>query len=94
MWGFICPELLKAIETEPENEVLSEHLFAMAKCIEVLGRGCLSEPQMDELIKMLDKALTDHFDRANKRHEKRKDEDYDEVRDSKEVFFLYYPINF
>ncbi|KAF2351074.1 Armadillo-type fold [Trinorchestia longiramus] len=79
MWSFICPELLKAIETEPENEVLSEHMYSMAKCIEVLGSGCLSEVQMTELVKMLDKVLTNHFERANKRHEKRKDEDYDEV---------------
>ncbi|KAA0204007.1 hypothetical protein HAZT_HAZT011606 [Hyalella azteca] len=79
MWSFICPELLKAIETEPENEVLSEHMYSMAKCIEVLGSGCLSEEQTTELVKMLDKVLTNHFERANKRHEKRKDEDYDEV---------------
>jgi len=79
MWAFICPELLKAIETEPESEVLSEHMYSMAKCIEVLGAGCLKEDQMHELMKMLDKVLTDHFERASKRHEKRKDEDYDEV---------------
>ena len=60
-------------------QVLSEHMYAMAKCIEVLGSGCLTEEQMQELVKMLDKVLNDHFDRASKRHEKRKDEDYDEV---------------
>jgi hypothetical protein len=31
MWSFICPELLKAIDTEPENEVLAEHMHALAK---------------------------------------------------------------
>lgn len=31
MWNFICPELLKAIDTEPENEVLSEHMHSFAK---------------------------------------------------------------
>jgi hypothetical protein len=31
MWSFICPELLKAIDTEPENEVLPEHMYALAK---------------------------------------------------------------
>jgi hypothetical protein len=31
MWSFICPELLKAIDTEPENEVLTEHMHALAK---------------------------------------------------------------
>lgn len=31
MWNFICPELLKAIETEPETEVLCEFMHSMAK---------------------------------------------------------------
>jgi hypothetical protein len=31
MWSFICPELLKAIDTEPENEVLAEHMHSLAK---------------------------------------------------------------
>lgn len=34
---------------------------------------------MAELIKILDKLLTEHFERAVKRGDKRKDEDYDEV---------------
>ncbi|XP_071539871.1 importin-5 [Panulirus ornatus] len=79
MWQYMCPELLKAIETEPESEVLSEHMYAMAKSIEVLGMGCLTNDQMTELIRILDKSLKEHFERAVKRQEKRKDEDYDEV---------------
>ncbi|KAK7864488.1 hypothetical protein R5R35_003107 [Gryllus longicercus] len=79
MWNFICPELLKAIDTEPENEVLAEHMHSMAKCIETLGNGCLNEEWMQELIRILDKTMKNHFSRAAARHEKRKDEDYDEV---------------
>jgi hypothetical protein len=33
MWSFICPELLKAIDTEPENEVLAELMHSLAKVI-------------------------------------------------------------
>ncbi|KAG7160960.1 Importin-5-like 1 [Homarus americanus] len=79
MWQYMCPELLKAIETEPESEVLSEHMYAMAKCIEVLGMGCLTNDQINELIRIIDKSLKEHFERAVKRQEQRKDEDYDEV---------------
>ncbi|XP_067014129.1 importin-5 [Anabrus simplex] len=79
MWNFICPELLKAIDTEPENEVLAEHMHSMAKCIETLGNGCLSKESMAELIRILDNTMKDHFARAAARQEKRKDEDYDEV---------------
>lgn len=31
MWIYICPELLKAIDTEPENDVLSELMFSLSK---------------------------------------------------------------
>lgn len=79
MWGFILPELLKALETEPQREVLSEQLYAMAKCIEVMGVDCLNDEQLNELVKILEKSLTEHFERAKDRHEKRKDEDYDQV---------------
>ncbi|EFN77942.1 Importin-5 [Harpegnathos saltator] len=79
MWAYICPDLLKAIDTEPESDVLMELLYSFAKCIETLGAGCLSAPHMTELLRILDKLLNDHFEKAFARLEKRKDEDYDEV---------------
>ncbi len=36
MWHFICPELLKAIDTEPENEIKSEHMQALAQVSDIL----------------------------------------------------------
>lgn len=80
MWAYICPDLLKAIDTEPESEVLLELLYSLAKCIETLGAGCLGAQPMAELLRILDKLLNKHFERAVARLEKRKDEDYDEVR--------------
>ncbi|CAK9814312.1 Ipo5 [Anthophora quadrimaculata] len=79
MWAYICPDLLKAIDTEPEAEVLLELLCSLAKCIETLGAGCLGAQPMAELLRILDKLLVKHFERAVARLEKRKDEDYDEV---------------
>merc|ERR1711934_715003 len=38
MWGFILPELLKAVDAEPENEVLAELLASVARCVEILGK--------------------------------------------------------
>ena len=43
MWAYILPELFKAVEAEPENEVLAELLSSVAKCVELLGAGCLGE---------------------------------------------------
>merc|ERR1719471_832181 len=80
MWAFILPELLKAIEAEPENEVLAELLASLARCIELLGAGCLGEPGMEETIKLLDKTLEQHYVRQTERAGKRQggEEDYDE----------------
>jgi len=80
MWAFILPELLKAIEAEPENDVLAELMCSLAKCIELLGGGCLGEPGMEELVKILDKTMTEHFNRQTERQGKRQggEEDYDE----------------
>ncbi|XP_074106518.1 karyopherin beta 3 [Cotesia typhae] len=79
MWAYICPELIKSIDSEPESDVLLEVLYSLAKCIELLGTGCLDPAQMTELLRILDKLLNEHFERAVARLEKRKDEDYDEV---------------
>ncbi|XP_058802795.1 importin-5 [Phymastichus coffea] len=79
MWDYICPDLLKAVDTEPEVDVLLELLYSLAKCIETLGAGCLGPQSMNELLRILDKLLNEHFEKAVARLEKRKDEDYDDV---------------
>ncbi|CAG0896808.1 unnamed protein product [Darwinula stevensoni] len=79
MWTYTCPELLKAIENENEGEVLSDLLGSLAKCIEVLGSGCLNEEAMREIFRLLDKTLKEHFQKASERLQQRSDEDYDEV---------------
>uniref|UniRef100_A0A0B7BDA3 TOG domain-containing protein n=1 Tax=Arion vulgaris TaxID=1028688 RepID=A0A0B7BDA3_9EUPU len=80
MWGTcICPNLLKAIEIEPEQSVLPEYLASFAKCIESLGKGCLSDEDMSTLVTLLDNLLKQHFVRQLQRLEKRKDEDYDDI---------------
>ena len=40
MWQYIVPELLKAIDTDPELDVKSEHVYALAQCVECMGAGC------------------------------------------------------
>jgi len=80
MWAFILPELLKAVEAEPENDVLAELLASLARCVELLGAGCLGEPGMEETVKILDKTMTEHYKRQEERAGKRQggEEDYDE----------------
>lgn len=79
MWQFICPELLKAVATEPEAELKSEHMHSLAQCIQRMGRGCLTTEQTQELTRTLDRTLTEHFERQAARLAQRADEDYDEV---------------
>lgn len=46
----------------------------------MLGLGFLSQEAMQEMLRILDRLIKDHFERAEARVEKRKDEDYDEVQ--------------
>ena len=33
MWQFVCPELLKAVDSEPEQDVKAEHMYAVAQVL-------------------------------------------------------------
>lgn len=78
MWLYICPELLKAIDSEPEVDVLAEALNSLARSIETLGPNCLSEESMNTVLKIISKFMTEHFERAEKRAAARTEEDYDD----------------
>lgn len=78
MWLYICPELLKAIDTEPESDVLAELLHSLAKSIETLGPNSLSAEAMDEVLKLITKIMNEHFEREEKRALARNEEDYDD----------------
>ncbi|KAJ7415325.1 hypothetical protein WISP_78814 [Willisornis vidua] len=78
MWHFMCDALIKAIGTEPESDVLSEIMHSFAKCIEVMGDGCLNNEHFEELGGILKGKLEEHFKNQELRQAKRQDEDYDE----------------
>lgn len=78
MWLYIWPELLKAIDTEPEADVLAELFHSLAKSIETLGPNCLTAEAMAEVLKLITKYMNDHFEKADKRALARNEEDYDE----------------
>uniref|UniRef100_A0A1A9WGS4 TOG domain-containing protein n=1 Tax=Glossina brevipalpis TaxID=37001 RepID=A0A1A9WGS4_9MUSC len=79
MWLYICPELLKVINTEPETDVQSEMLHSLAKCIETLGPNCLNEESMKQVLEIISKYMKEHFERADKRLQARNEEDYDDL---------------
>lgn len=64
-------------------------IFFCFQCIELLGAGCLPDEMMVDVLRILNKLLTEHFERATERHQKRNDEDYDEVN-GKSVSLCYY----
>jgi hypothetical protein len=78
MWNYICSDLIKAIDSEPEQEVLAELMRSFSKCVDFMGPRALNEEQMTSIIKILDKYLTEHFSKQEQRHEQRRDEDYDD----------------
>jgi len=78
MWNYIANDLIKAIESEPEQEVLAELMRSFSKCVEFMGQRALNEEQMNSLIKILNKNLANHFTKQEQRHEQRRDEDFDD----------------
>ncbi|XP_060889016.1 importin-5 [Labrus mixtus] len=78
MWHFMCDALIKAIGTEPDSDVLSEIMHSFAKCIELMGDGCLNNEHFEELGGILKGKLEEHFKNQELRQTKRQDEDYDE----------------
>uniref|UniRef100_A0A8C4STW7 Importin-5 n=1 Tax=Erpetoichthys calabaricus TaxID=27687 RepID=A0A8C4STW7_ERPCA len=78
MWHFMCDALIKAIGTEPDSDVLSEIMHSFAKCIELMGDGCLNTEHFEELGGILKAKLEEHFKNQELRQVKRQDEDYDE----------------
>jgi hypothetical protein len=78
MWNYICNDLIKAIETEPEQEVLSELMRSFARCVEFMTTRALNDEQLQSVIKILSKYLGEHFTKQQKRQELRHDEDYDD----------------
>nr|XP_057906646.1 importin-5 [Doryrhamphus excisus] len=78
MWLFMCDALIKAIGTEPDLDVRSEIMHSFAKCIELMGDGCLNNEHFEELGGILKGKLEEHFKNQELRQVKRQDEDYDE----------------
>ncbi|XP_061917237.1 importin-5 [Entelurus aequoreus] len=78
MWLFMCDALIKAIGTEPDLDVRSEIMHSFAKCIELMGDGCLNNEHFEELGGILKGKLEEHFKNQELRQAKRQDEDYDE----------------
>ncbi|CAF1129300.1 unnamed protein product [Rotaria sordida] len=78
MWQYMNKELFKAIEIEPDHEVLGELFLSLGKCIETLGVSSLTTDELKELTTILDSHFKKHFERSNERAEKRHDEDHDE----------------
>uniref|UniRef100_S4RV35 Karyopherin (importin) beta 3 n=1 Tax=Petromyzon marinus TaxID=7757 RepID=S4RV35_PETMA len=78
MWHFMCGDFIKAIGTEPDSDVISQIMESFARCVELMGEGCLDKEHFVELGNILKAKLEEHFKNQELRQEKRKDEDYDE----------------
>jgi hypothetical protein len=78
LWRTVCDKLLEALKSEPENEIQSELIGSFAKCVELLGDGCLDDVMMQATLDTMEYLFEQHFKRQDERLEKRNDEDYDE----------------
>lgn len=78
LWSFIFPDLLKAIEYEPEKDVLCDMFASLASCIECVGKKHISDGQINQITIILQRYIEDHFSQVEARKQRRGDEDYDE----------------
>ena len=85
LWHNICPAVLQAIASEPENDNMGEHLLSFAHCVDRMGHNCLNTEESQSLARELDRLFTEHFERHEQRLSKRQDEDYDEVEEERMV---------
>ncbi len=53
---------------------MAEHFNSLARCVELLGLGCLNEQQMTDLVRIMQKTFNEHFERQGEREKKRADE--------------------
>lgn len=71
VWDKVFTKLLEAISTEPERELIADHLESLANCIEKLGIGCLPNERMTEIHRILDRHFHEHFEKDEDRAAKR-----------------------
>jgi len=79
LWNHVKEELFNATESEPETDVKSEQLFAIAAAVELLPHEVLDPETVKKITTIVEKVFMEHFERSAERAETRKDEDYDEV---------------
>src|SRR5690606_34850677 len=72
------PDLLSAIDGEPDKDVLGEMLSSLSECLGVIKAPCLTNEQLTQIVTILNRLMNEHFERASERQAKRTDEDYDE----------------
>lgn len=53
--------------------VLPDQLASLVKCIENLGKDCLTGENMVELVAVIDRLMNEHFFKEEERVEKRKE---------------------
>ncbi|VDM00719.1 unnamed protein product [Schistocephalus solidus] len=82
-WDKVFTKLMEAISTEPERELVADHLESLANCIDRLGVGCLTSERMNEVHCLLDRFFHEHFEKDEERAAKRQDEDYDEQEEER-----------
>jgi hypothetical protein len=79
LWNHVKEALFVATEAEPETDVKSDQLFAIASAVELLPHEVLDPETVKKITTLVGKVFMEHFERSAERAETRKDEDYDEV---------------
>lgn len=82
LWQLISDKLIKAIGSEPVQDLLFTYYSAFSDCIQVIGDDALSQTQLTRFSKNVNEGLKEMYERI-KEHESQ-DDDYNEDLDEED----------
>ncbi|CAH8670565.1 unnamed protein product [Schistosoma margrebowiei] len=82
-WERVHKSLIRAVTSEPERDVVADHLQALANSIEAVGKTYVTSDQLAEIRKLLDHLFHEHFEKSDERLAQRQNEDYDEFEEER-----------
>ncbi|KAF1987616.1 putative importin beta-3 subunit [Aulographum hederae CBS 113979] len=86
LWSRTVEKVLEVLSTEPAIETLAEMYQCFYECVEIVGRGCLTNNHMDLFIKSAQSVLDDYQKRVAARIEEQEDRE-DGEEESEDVLF-------
>ncbi|KAI1000584.1 Importin subunit beta-3 [Podosphaera aphanis] len=88
LWNVVIDKLLEVLSTEPTVETLAEMYQCFYESVEVMGKNCLTQKQMENFIDSAYAALEDYKDRVAHRAENREDSNQEDDEEESDELLM------